>query len=229
VVWVGSEIIGCWQQVLDFARHRSVAVTNARRRPGSARYQGAAFRPPGEPENIMPKAKTTNGIATNGATPKKGAAASNDKTKRNPGNATAAMTKFVAAPEEAAPAGPPTTPATSAPKPPRQTKAGMLRARLSEPGGVSFAALIEATGWQAHTLRAALSGFRKEGLTLTRRREGEDTIYAIDPSGTEVTKIAGEGTVEEIAPEAPRSAMPEDRDAGAADSTSASVAADSNA
>jgi hypothetical protein len=71
------------------------------------------------------------------------------------------------------------------PKPPRQTKAALLRARLSEPGGVSIAALIEATEWQAHTLRAALSGLRKEGLTLTRRREGEDTIYAIEPAGAE--------------------------------------------
>lgn len=69
-------------------------------------------------------------------------------------------------------------------KPPRQTKAALLRARLSEPGGVSLAALIEATGWQAHTLRAAMSGLRKEGLTLTRRREGEDTIYAIEYGGT---------------------------------------------
>lgn len=69
-------------------------------------------------------------------------------------------------------------------KPPRQTKAALLRARLSDAGGVSLATLIEATGWQAHTLRAAMSGLRKEGLTLTRRREGEDTIYAIEHRGT---------------------------------------------
>ena len=73
------------------------------------------------------------------------------------------------------------------PKQPRQTKSALLRARLSEPGGVSLAALIEATGWQAHTLRAALSGLRKEGLTLTRRREGEDTIYAIESAGGEAS------------------------------------------
>ena len=66
------------------------------------------------------------------------------------------------------------------PKAPRQTKAAMLRARLAAPGGVSLAKLIEATGWQAHTLRAALTGLRKSGLAITRRREGSDTIYAID-------------------------------------------------
>jgi Mg-chelatase subunit ChlD len=76
---------------------------------------------------------------------------------------------------------------TPTPKAPRQTKAALLRARLSEPGGVSLATLIEVTGWQAHTLRAALSGLRKEGLTLTRRREGADTIYAIDTSGSEAS------------------------------------------
>ena len=75
-------------------------------------------------------------------------------------------------------------------KPPRQTKAALLRARLSDSGGVSLAALIEATGWQAHTLRAAMSGLRKEGLTLTRRRDGEDTIYAIEHGGTTATEAA---------------------------------------
>lgn len=46
------------------------------------------------------------------------------------------------------------------------------------------------TGWQGHTLRAYLSGLRKEGLTLTRRREGEDTIYAIEPGGSRASGAA---------------------------------------
>ncbi|WP_374435583.1 DUF3489 domain-containing protein [Tabrizicola sp.] len=83
--------------------------------------------------------------------------------------------------------GPESAVAVPTSKPPRQTKAALLRAKLSEPGGASLAALIEATGWQAHTLRAALSGLRKEGLTLTRRREGEDTIYAIESAGGEAS------------------------------------------
>ncbi|WP_167852632.1 DUF3489 domain-containing protein [Pseudotabrizicola sediminis] len=70
------------------------------------------------------------------------------------------------------------------PRQPRQTKAALLRARLAEPGGVSLAALIEATGWQAHTLRAALSGLRKTGLKIACHREGDDTIYAIDAEAT---------------------------------------------
>lgn len=71
------------------------------------------------------------------------------------------------------------TPAAAA-KPPRQTKAALLRERLGEPGGVSLATLMIATGWQAHTVRAALTGVRNAGLTITRRREGNDTFYALE-------------------------------------------------
>lgn len=81
---------------------------------------------------------------------------------------------------------PPPAAATAAPKAgpvaARQTKAALLRSRLADPGGVSLAALMEATGWQAHTLRAALSGVRKSGLTVTCRRAGADTIYTLAPA-----------------------------------------------
>ena len=66
---------------------------------------------------------------------------------------------------------------------PRQTKAALLRARLAKSGGVSLTEMMQLTGWQAHTLRAALTGLRKTGVILSRRREGGDTIYAIDPAG----------------------------------------------
>lgn len=90
---------------------------------------------------------------------------------------TRATKQGAAAPEPAA------TP-TAAAKPPRQTKAALLRARLSEPGGVSLGSLMTATGWQSHTVRAALTGLRNTGLTITRRREGSDTIYAIETGET---------------------------------------------
>jgi Protein of unknown function (DUF3489) len=90
--------------------------------------------------------------------------------------------------------GPDPSVASPPPKAPRQTKAALLRAKLSEPGGVALADLIEVTGWQAHTLRAALSGLRKEGLTLTRRREGENTNYAIEKAGSETSGPLESGT-----------------------------------
>lgn len=79
--------------------------------------------------------------------------------------------------EPAAPLAPAAAPTPILP-PARETKASLLRSRLAEPGGVSLATLMLTMGWQAHTIRAALSGLRKEGLTITRRREGDDTIYA---------------------------------------------------
>jgi hypothetical protein len=89
-------------------------------------------------------------------------------------------------PSTATPAPATPGPAKAAPVPavPRQTKAALLRARLAEPGGVSLAALMAATGWQAHTVRAALTGLRKAGLILSRRREGDRTIYAIESAGS---------------------------------------------
>jgi hypothetical protein len=66
---------------------------------------------------------------------------------------------------------------------PRQTKAALLRALLEAPGGASLTHIMAETGWQAHTVRAALTGLRKRGLHIARRREGDDAIYAIDASG----------------------------------------------
>jgi hypothetical protein len=83
-----------------------------------------------------------------------------------------------------APAMPGPAKAAPAPAVQRQTKAALLRAQLAEPGGVSLADLMAATGWQAHTVRAALTGLRKAGLILSRRREGDQTIYAIDTAGS---------------------------------------------
>lgn len=68
---------------------------------------------------------------------------------------------------------------------PRPTKSALLRAMLAAPGGASLPALMAATGWQAHTLRAALSGLRKAGHDVTRHRAGEATVYAIGPDGPE--------------------------------------------
>jgi hypothetical protein len=177
----------------------------------------------------MTKAKTTSRLASKVPQPKTNLSTAEAKTKRPRGKASpsdvgVAKTATAVAPTKR-PTETPTTHATIAAtsKPPRQTKAALLRARLSESGGVSLAALIEATGWQAHTLRAYLSGLRKEGLTLTRRREGGDTIYAIELGGSGSKKTASEGA------KTPRGAMPEDVEVDAADVVPASVTAEANA
>jgi DNA-binding transcriptional regulator PaaX len=70
-------------------------------------------------------------------------------------------------------------PTAAAAAAPRTTKAALLRELVGAPGGASLARLMAATGWQAHTVRAALSGLRKQGVALERRRDGSDTIYSV--------------------------------------------------
>lgn len=89
---------------------------------------------------------------------------------------------------------------------PRQTKAAILRTLLEAPGGASLTRIMTETGWQAHTVRAALTGLRKAGLHLTRRREGDDTIYAIGPAVQRTTEVTGEGDGEFADPDATRPA-----------------------
>jgi len=72
-------------------------------------------------------------------------------------------------------------PAASVVRQPRETKALALRHSLQDPGGASLTSLMASTGWQAHTVRAALSGLRKKGWAVQRRTEDGVTIYFIDP------------------------------------------------
>lgn len=72
---------------------------------------------------------------------------------------------------------------TTATTQPRQTKAALLRALLEAPGGASLTHIMAETGWQAHTARAALTGLRKTGLHIGRRREADDTISAVGVAG----------------------------------------------
>lgn len=89
-------------------------------------------------------------------------------------------TKALASAQTGVPAAQPApteTPISTAPKP--KTKAALLREMLEAPAGATVPAIMAATGWQAHTVRAALSGLRKSGCVLDRRSGAEGTIYAI--------------------------------------------------
>ncbi|WP_425300352.1 DUF3489 domain-containing protein [Pukyongiella litopenaei] len=55
----------------------------------------------------------------------------------------------------------------------------MLRAE----GGATIAEVVAATGWQAHTVRGAMSGALKKklGLTITSEKvEGRGRVYHVD-------------------------------------------------
>ena len=66
------------------------------------------------------------------------------------------------------------------PEQPRKTKASIVEALLTRERGASLEALCEATGWQAHTCRAFLTGLRKKGMEVIRAsdRDGK-SIYLI--------------------------------------------------
>jgi len=65
---------------------------------------------------------------------------------------------------------------------PKVTKATILRDMLKKRAGASLAELCEATGWQKHSVRAALSGLRKAGHAVERRaptKAGGEARYRI--------------------------------------------------
>ena len=54
---------------------------------------------------------------------------------------------------------------------------------LRRPKGATIAEIVEATGWQAHTVRGAFAGALKKrlGLTLVSGKvEGRGRVYRID-------------------------------------------------
>ena len=53
-------------------------------------------------------------------------------------------------------------------KPARETKSATICRLLSRKSGADLVALQDATGWQPHSVRAALSTLRKTGYTIDR-------------------------------------------------------------
>ncbi len=72
----------------------------------------------------------------------------------------------------------PTRRSTKPPKTKRDTIIGLLK----RPKGASIADLTTATGWQAHSVRAALTGLRKRDMDVVRTN-GTDGGYVYRISG----------------------------------------------
>ena len=67
-------------------------------------------------------------------------------------------------------------------EPGRDTKLGALLAALRRKKGATIANLTEATGWQAHSVRGAISGALKKKLGLevtSEKAEGRERVYRI--------------------------------------------------
>lgn len=63
------------------------------------------------------------------------------------------------------------------------SKIARLVALMGEGNGASLEEMCEATGWQAHSVRAALTGLRKRGVVITRSVEGTMPLWSVRQSG----------------------------------------------
>ncbi len=62
----------------------------------------------------------------------------------------------------------------------RQSKQAAILGLLRRPEGASIEDLTSATGWQVHSVRAALTGLRKKGHEIVRTKDDTDvTRYRI--------------------------------------------------
>ena len=59
----------------------------------------------------------------------------------------------------------------------RRSKKSTVIALLQRPGGAAIAELTAATGWQPHSVRAALTGLRKAGNELVRAKDAAGVTY----------------------------------------------------
>jgi hypothetical protein len=102
-------------------------------------------------------------------------------TKPQPDDAQAAVEVLVAAARPDAPAKADTT--TSEP---RQTKIQEVVALLRRREGACIADIMTATGWQAHSVRGAMSGAVKKGLGLTieSKKVGGIRVYRVIDAAT---------------------------------------------
>ena len=66
-------------------------------------------------------------------------------------------------------------------------KLGILAGLVSRPEGATIDHLVEATGWQAHSVRGAMSGAlrKKHGFTVTSAKaEGGERVYRATTGAT---------------------------------------------
>ncbi|MDF2366022.1 DUF3489 domain-containing protein [Sneathiella sp.] len=65
---------------------------------------------------------------------------------------------------------------------PSPTKPNIILKLIKRPKGARMQDLQKATGWQAHSIRAALTGLRKKGVPVERQK-GKDGISRYSLSG----------------------------------------------
>lgn len=68
---------------------------------------------------------------------------------------------------------------TSRAKPSADTKIGRVTKLLCRKNGATLDQLVTETGWQKHTVRAALTGLKKRGYSIMREKRDDKSIYSI--------------------------------------------------
>lgn len=75
------------------------------------------------------------------------------------------------------------------------TKSTIVIGLLKRSEGATLEAMVEATGWLPHTTRAALTGLKKKGMTISSEKVGGvRTYHATAPNKSaesDVSKVAG--------------------------------------
>jgi Protein of unknown function (DUF3489) len=66
--------------------------------------------------------------------------------------------------------------------PPHVTKTAKLLTLMQTGTGASLEEMVEVTGWQSHTVRAAMTGLRKKGHIIDKHLEGNTTIWSVKPA-----------------------------------------------
>lgn len=77
-----------------------------------------------------------------------------------------------------------------------KSKQDQLVALLSKPNGVRVSVISGRLGWQAHTVRAAISGLRKRGheIVTSKSPKTGEMIYAINANSKENEADGAEGS-----------------------------------
>lgn len=65
------------------------------------------------------------------------------------------------------------------PAAPHGTKAAKLLNLLQTGTGASLEDMVDLTGWQPHTVRAAMTGLKKKGHVIDKHVEGNTTIWSV--------------------------------------------------
>ncbi len=79
-------------------------------------------------------------------------------------------------------------------KPGGKSKKDQLIALVSKPNGARISVLVDRLGWQAHTVRAALSGLRKQGVEIATSKSAKtgEAVYTIVTRSDVDVAAAGE-------------------------------------